>query len=119
MTGTIEYVIYPAAPGEIAHIHSAALTDIFGTDTTGAWGADSFGALIRHIFHYGVDTAFIASGFPGRTITPFAKPHSSVQTDRDTLWIGVGSDTTGGVEYFHVGASAAWADADSVKTFIY
>jgi len=73
-------------------------------------------AKLASVYAWVTDSTFILTGRPGRTLTPFWKMVRHV--DRDTLFLGVGTDTIFAVEYFHIGGSAG-GPPDSGSTIIW
>lgn len=60
-------------------------------------------AQLMQVYYWVTDSTFVRLGYPGRTVLPWFSNETSA--DADTLWIGVGTDTIGGVVYPHTGGA--------------
>jgi hypothetical protein len=84
----------------------SAKTRTFNLDATGLDNDTSFTNMVSQlmqVYYWVTDSTFIRTGYPGRTILPWFSHETSA--DADTLWMGVGNDTLGGVVYPHTGGS--------------
>jgi hypothetical protein len=92
---------------EIARLAAdSAATRAMHLGVTGLDADSSFTNMVgqlMQVYYWVTDSTFTRLGYPGRTVLPWFSNETSANAD--TLWIGVGSDTIGGVVYPHTGGA--------------